>query len=147
MNTYENRQCASITTAACRTSENCRNKLTADRSTTELRWIALGDAEHTVASPFVQGKRCFGTKEKLLTQHSSKKLVAGAGFEPAIPQARDYEPDRGNPIIRKNPSPRFCRLSNSSSFRASERFMSALCQISVQGPLPRVHFDTPTLCC
>src|SRR5438874_1803599 len=107
MNTYENRQCASITTAACRTSENCRNKLTADRSTTELRWIALGDAEHTVASPFVQGKRCFGTKEKLLTQHSSKKLVAGAGFEPAVPQARDYEPGRGRPIVLQNPSPPF----------------------------------------
>ena len=63
--------------------EPTTNRLTADRSTTELRWIALGDAEHTLASPFVQGKRRFGTKEKLLTQHSSKKLVAGAGFEPA----------------------------------------------------------------
>jgi hypothetical protein len=63
--------------------KNAGKTLTADRSTTELRWIALGDAEHTLASPFVQGKRLFGTKEKLLTQHSSKKLVAGAGFEPA----------------------------------------------------------------
>src|SRR5205814_7021024 len=63
--------------------EPTTNRLTADRSTTELRWISLGDAEHTLASPFVQGKRRFGTKEKLLTQHSSKKLVAGAGFEPA----------------------------------------------------------------
>jgi hypothetical protein len=62
---------------------NGLNELTADRSTTELRWIALRDAEHTLASPFVQGKRRFGTKEKLPTQHSSKKLVAGAGFEPA----------------------------------------------------------------
>ena len=43
-------------------------RLTADRSTTELLWIALGDAEHTLASPFAQGKRRFGTKEKLLTQ-------------------------------------------------------------------------------
>src|SRR5438552_5166493 len=79
--------------------EPTTNRLTADRSTTELRWIALGDAEHTVASPFVQGKRCFGTKEKLLAQHSSKKLVAGARFEPAIPQTRDYEPSRGRPVI------------------------------------------------
>ena len=63
--------------------EPTTNRLTADRSTTELRWIALGDAEHTLASPFVQGKRRFGTKEKLLAQHSFKKLVAGAGFEPA----------------------------------------------------------------
>jgi len=48
----------------------------------------------------MQGKRCFGTKEKLLTQHSSKKLVAVAGFEPAIPQARDYELTRDRPTIR-----------------------------------------------
>jgi len=26
-------------------------------------------------------------------------LVAGAGFEPAVPQTRDYEPDRGRSII------------------------------------------------
>jgi hypothetical protein len=80
--------------------EPTTNRLTADRSTSELRWIALGDAEHTLASPFVQGKRRFGTKEKLLTQHSSKKLVAGAGFEPAIPHVRDYKPTRGRPISR-----------------------------------------------
>jgi hypothetical protein len=47
------------------------------RSTTELRWIALGDAEHTLASPFVQGKRRFDTKEKLLAQHSSEKIGCG----------------------------------------------------------------------
>ena len=80
--------------------EPTTNRLTADRSTTELRWIALGDAEHTLASPFVQGKRRFGTKEKLLAQHSSKKFVAGAGFEPAIPHVRDYKPTRGRPISR-----------------------------------------------
>ena len=80
--------------------EPTTNRLTADRSTTELRWIDLGDAEHTLASPFVQGKRRFGIKEKLLTQHCSKKLVAGVGFEPTIPQARDYEPERTWPIIR-----------------------------------------------
>ena len=28
-----------------------------------------------------------------------KKLVAGAGFEPAVPQTRDYEPNRDKPII------------------------------------------------
>jgi hypothetical protein len=27
------------------------------------------------------------------------KLAAGAGFEPAIPQARDYERNRETPII------------------------------------------------
>jgi hypothetical protein len=57
--------------------EPTTNRLTADRSTTELRWIALGDAEHTLASPFMQGKRRFGTKEKLLAQRSSKKFGCG----------------------------------------------------------------------
>src|SRR5438067_13850509 len=71
--------------------EPTTNRLPADRSTTELRWITLGDAAHTVASPFVQGKRCFGTIEKLLAQQSSKKLAAGARVEPAFPQMRDYE--------------------------------------------------------
>ena len=82
------------------TVRNALLSLTADRSTTELRRIVLGDAEHALASPFVHGKRRFSAKEKLLVQHSSKKLVAGAGFEPAIPQARDYESHRGIPIIR-----------------------------------------------
>ena len=64
--------------------EPTTNRLTADRSTTELRWIALGDAEHTLPSPFVEGKRRFGTKEKLLARSiHPKNLVAGAGFEPA----------------------------------------------------------------
>jgi hypothetical protein len=31
--------------------------------------------------------------------HSANKLVAGAGFEPAIPQPRDYEPGRDRPVI------------------------------------------------
>jgi hypothetical protein len=47
----------------------------------------------------VQGKRRFGTKEKLLTQHSSKKLVAGAGFEPAVRRLPDYELLRCKPVI------------------------------------------------
>jgi hypothetical protein len=49
--------------------EPTTNRLTADRSTTELRWIALADAEHTLALPFVQSKRRFDTKEKVLAQH------------------------------------------------------------------------------
>ena len=65
-------------------SELVRQTLTADRSTTELRWIALADAEHTLALPYARGKRRVGTKEKLLAQRSLlKNLVAGAGFEPA----------------------------------------------------------------
>jgi hypothetical protein len=39
-------------------------------------------------------------RKSLLAQRSMKKLVAGAGFEPAIPQARDYEPNRDRPISR-----------------------------------------------
>jgi hypothetical protein len=34
-----------------------------------------------------------------INHRDRKKLVAGAGFEPAIPRPRDYEPDRGSPII------------------------------------------------
>src|SRR5262245_6347600 len=45
--------------------EPTTNRLTADRSTTELRWIGFGNAEHTLASPFVQSKRRCGTKERL----------------------------------------------------------------------------------
>ncbi len=63
--------------------EPTTNRLTADRSTTELLWIALGDAEHTLASPFVQGKRRFAYKESCLRSGPLRKLVAGAGFEPA----------------------------------------------------------------
>src|SRR5437773_7687651 len=71
--------------------EPTTNRLTADRSTTELRWIALGDAEHTVASPFVQGKRCFGTKEKLLAQHSSERIwLRGLDLNQ---RPSGYEPD------------------------------------------------------
>jgi hypothetical protein len=50
--------------------EPTTNRLTADRSTTELLWIVSADAEHTLASHIVRGKRRFGTKEKLLAQHS-----------------------------------------------------------------------------
>ena len=89
----------SLRSDCLRATANRLSRLSRD-STTELGWIALGDAEHTLALPFAQGERRFGTKEKLLTQHSSKKLVAGAGFEPAIPQARDYELTRDRPTIR-----------------------------------------------
>ena len=59
--------------------EPTTNRLTADRSTTELLWN-ISAARQSLAPP--------------------KKLVAGAGFEPAIPQARDYEPGHEAPIIR-----------------------------------------------
>ena len=83
-------------------AKSAKNKLTADRSTTELRWIAFADAGHTLALPFLQGKRRIRTRKKLLAQHSLlKNLVAGAGFEPAIPPPRrDYEPEeRRSPVM------------------------------------------------
>jgi hypothetical protein len=73
-------------------AKTAKNKLTADRSTTELRWIKFFrrmagiQFAHRIAS----GK-CF--------QIFDIDLVAGAGFEPAVPQTRDYEPDRGRSII------------------------------------------------
>jgi hypothetical protein len=33
-------------------------------------------------------------------RHAAEKLVAGARFELAIPQPRDYEPARGKPVNR-----------------------------------------------
>jgi hypothetical protein len=69
-----------------------RNKLTADRSTTELRWIKFFG--RTVGIQFahrIASGKCF--------QIFDIDLVAGAGFEPAVPQTRDYEPDRGRSII------------------------------------------------
>ena len=79
--------------------EPTTNRLTADRSTTELLWILFPSndgayilpTEESAASPL-----CFidfgGHRPPL----QKKKLVAGAGFEPAVPQARDYE--RDNPV-------------------------------------------------
>jgi hypothetical protein len=54
-----------------------------------------------------------------------EKMVAGVGFEPTIPQLRDYEPERR---IVVNPEPPFWRLSLFSSFLASDRGMEELCQ-------------------
>ena len=34
------------------------------------------------------------------------KLVAGAGFEPAIPRLRDYEPEGLSPVSLKKPLPK-----------------------------------------
>jgi hypothetical protein len=74
--------------------EPTTNRLTADRSTTELRWIKfLGpNRGHTV---------CPENQERQVPfQICEIDLVAGAGFEPAVPQARDYEPNRDRPVIR-----------------------------------------------
>jgi hypothetical protein len=64
--------------------------VTADRSTTELRWNHF--------SP--NGGDTVRAENKLRQVVSiARKLVAGAGFEPAIRQARDYEPNRDRLVI------------------------------------------------
>jgi hypothetical protein len=73
------------------------------------------------------------------------ELVAGAGFEPAIPHVRDYEPC--STLSFSKPIPPFCHLSKFSNFRASPRLIGLLVHVSTQGPLPRVHFERPVLCC
>ena len=78
---------------------------------------------------------------------SGWKLVAGAGFEPAVPQSRDYGPTAGSsPVIREKPVPPFCRLSLFSSLRAAESVSFSLCQTSCQGPRALVHLEVPALC-
>ena len=72
------------------------------------------------------------------------KIVAGAGFEPAVPRMRDYEPFTW--IRLSSPKPPFCRLSLFSNFLASERFIGLLSQTIVQGPLPLVQREIPELC-
>jgi hypothetical protein len=48
----------------------------------------------------VQGKRCFGVQKKSCWRSiRAEKLVAEAGFEPAIRRLPDYEPRRCNPVI------------------------------------------------
>src|SRR3954451_15072135 len=70
--------------------EPTTNRLTADRSTTELLWIRfVAEWEgHTLCSENRQQQ----VVSKIQFQRGN--LVAGAGFEPAIPpQRRDYESD------------------------------------------------------
>jgi hypothetical protein len=72
--------------------EPTTNRLTADRSTTELRWIKFfGRTAGIQFAHRIASGKCF--------QIFDIDLVAGAGFEPAVPQTRDYEPDRGRSII------------------------------------------------
>jgi hypothetical protein len=70
--------------------EPTTNRLTADRSTTELRWIALGDAEHTLASSFAQGKRRFGTKESCSRSIPLRNWLRGLDLNQ---RPSGYEPD------------------------------------------------------
>ena len=73
------------------------------------------------------------------------ELVAGAGFEPAIPRPRDYDPF--NCLSLSRPTPPFCRFMRFSSFLASPKDIGWLCHDNDHGPFPAVHFDSPALCC
>ena len=62
----------------------------------------------------------------LMTRNSMMALVAGAGFEPAIPRLRDYEPkelgencEGSRPVAVQNPVPCFWALSCNSRRLAS----------------------------
>jgi len=71
-------------------------------------------------------------------------MGAGTGFEPVIPQPRDYEPNSFIKVCR--PLPPFWRLSLFSNFRASLSVICRLVQMSFHGPCLAVHFDLPSLC-
>lgn len=64
------------------------------------------------------------------------KLMAGAGFELAVPRMRDYELGPGNPVIVKSPEPPFCFLRRFSNFPALDRDIPQLTQTKDQGPFP-----------
>src|SRR5262249_28599326 len=93
-----------------------------DRSTTELRWIALADAEHTLALRFVQGKRRFRTKEKLLAKHfllknwlrgldlNQRSRLRGGIMSLTIAALRGDEMIRGRLFAASNDFPIFALL-------------------------------------
>jgi hypothetical protein len=55
--------------------------------------------QSSVASPSLRTKIAAETSGRAGKPFATKNLVAGAGFEPAVPQTRDYEPNRDRPII------------------------------------------------
>src|SRR5436189_1708034 len=69
--------------------EPTTNRLTADRSTTELRWIfsvAVGERISCLRDLWRQvllRAKNYRCEQRLLQQHHYRNLVAGAGFEPA----------------------------------------------------------------
>jgi hypothetical protein len=73
-----------------RDSRGSREPLTADRSTTELRWIALGDAEHTLASPLIQGKRRLVQKKSCSRSIPLRNWLRGLDLNQ---RPSGYEPD------------------------------------------------------
>jgi hypothetical protein len=82
--------------------EPTTNRLTADRSTTELLWIVfVGRLTGRIfAHAGLSSKSFFLNRDSAVIDRRYRrrgKLVAGAEFEPAVPQSRDYEP--GSPVI------------------------------------------------
>src|SRR5436190_2044074 len=127
--------------------------VTADRSTTELRWIGFVNGRELWATSRAE-QTAFSTT--IITGYSqpepgmAKREFIGCGerFEPAVPQSRDYEPSWGaKPVERKNPRPPFCRFNKFSSFRASPNDNFLLFHTHAQGPRPLVQCDPPSLCC
>jgi hypothetical protein len=95
--------------------------LTADRSTTELRWIVFFGTriERHISCPRSLPRQVLLCRQSydqsinpdavgtlplsyagLSFAQRSGKLVAGAGFEPAVPRSRDYAPGRSRPVNR-----------------------------------------------
>src|SRR6266513_4007484 len=81
--------------------EPTTNRLTADRSTTELRWIKCLARRREYSLPRE-------SRAASRFQICKINLVAGAGFEPAVRQLADYELSRCKPVIVKKPFPRPC---------------------------------------
>src|SRR5436853_105543 len=82
--------------------EPTTNRLTADRSTTELLWIILAAAgAYICPHPMPRQVVLLPPKKKPLrtAATTTRKLVAGAGFEPAVRQLPDYEHPRFKPVI------------------------------------------------
>src|SRR5258708_2037079 len=81
----------------------------------------------------------------LVAPAPNPKLGAGAGFEPAIPHSRDYEP-RYLSISLIRPTPPFWRFIANSSKRALDNDKELLIQVKFHGPLFFVHRLSPRLC-
>jgi len=100
-------------------------------------------AEHLLRCRCTEGRSRFATG---IPYRASLRVVAGAGFEPAIPRPRDYEPESAQKVSSDSkPSPPFWRFSKFSSLRASLKQSGRLCQISSQGLRDLVHWLLPAL--
>src|SRR5947208_14804220 len=119
--------------------EPTTNRLTADRSTTELRWIT-----------FLAERRAYSLPRESRAasrfQICKIDLVAGAGFEPAVRQLPDYELSRCKPVIVKKHFPRPCPFGRFSNFLASVSDISSVCQAIAHRPRPCGERDWTVFC-